>query len=278
VMLFFKRRYGLSSMKARKIFRTYFLIYLPWLIFSIQGLALYSHRMNELKLWYFQWLSLLRQESAPLIIGFLFYSFSRWRDKQIQPVLLFCWMFLLTSCFLTPFVRYGVPFFPVVLVCGVCGIEMAANRIAQCFGRYRSAGSVIGWALILLFIWVPNRYAYGSFHVARAHLDSRDDVRLQEWPAIVDEIPSGKVATTNARSLLFYSNLKGIRKYSVVQFGDKAELSIVLERPEVDWIVVQKYPIYDEMIKLINEHPAFEIQKELDHTVVYKKDRTQRAE
>ncbi|MBI3781960.1 MAG: hypothetical protein HY270_01025 [Deltaproteobacteria bacterium] len=96
---------------------------------------------------------------------------------------------------------------------------------------------------------------------------------MMDWDRMVAAIPAGRIATPNARSLIFYGNLQGVRAYEVVeQFDeDPKRFAALVERAENDWIVLPKYAPYAALIPLADSGKRYQRSVELDYTVIYRK-------
>jgi len=99
----------------------------------------------------------------------------------------------------------------------------------------------------------------------------RDTIHTQEWRRVVAAIPSGSVATPNARSLLFYSNLQGIRHYTVEQFNeDEKEFAALVARATTEWIVLPKYSLYSALVHVVDASSTYQRFAEFEHTLIYR--------
>ena len=128
-------------------------------------------------------------------------------------------------------------------------------------------------AVWLIGVCLPNVEAYGVYPAMGRYLDLRDAIQLQEWEGVIAAVPDGRVATANARSLIFYGNLKGARAYEVVeQFDDNpTRFARLVEGGVNDWIVLSKYPPYAALIPIVARSTRYQRVAEFDATVVYEK-------
>jgi hypothetical protein len=263
----------------------YGLAYLPWIAVALQGLAFHAGRTGGLRHWSFHSINLARQVSGTVALGILasLLRFRRgdggrggfeagraaaWDGRDL--LRLVAGLFLVTGLFLIPFHRYLVPFLPVLIALGVVGLtdiwEMWTGH-----RRGRMARTLVLPAA-LLGLLAPNPQAYGIFPQLGRFLDLRDAIHVQEWREVVEAIPGGSVATPNARSLLFYSNLQGLRSYDVHQFDeDPEEFRELLDGAEVEWIVLPEIPLYEPHVAAAEAHGGYERHLELDHTTIYRR-------
>jgi 4-amino-4-deoxy-L-arabinose transferase-like glycosyltransferase len=203
-------------------------------------------------------------------VGSIYFLFARRRQKTFQPTFLLCGLFMLSAFFLIPFQRYLVPFLPILIVLGVAGLAELFNRVFKIQSRVWRA---VLAAVVLAGLCVPNIEAYGIYPAMGAHLDWRDAIHAQEWNRVVAAVPAGRIATPNARSLLFYSNLQNARQYHVEQFNEnKKEFTALVERAENDWIVLPKYPPYAALIQIADISNRYRRIAEFDYTIIYRKD------
>jgi 4-amino-4-deoxy-L-arabinose transferase-like glycosyltransferase len=273
VLLFDVRRYDGSWKRIAARVALYVAAYSPWIAVGLEGLAFHSNRGHELLGWDFHWLNLLRQLSAALLAGSLCLLFVERRRRDLQPALLLCAVFLLSAPLLAPFQRYLVPFLPTLIVLGVAGLVWLFQSAARRFQIRSRIGRAALLALLLIGVSLPNVEAYGVYPAMGRYLDLRDAIQLQEWERVIAAVPDGRVATANARSLIFYGNLKGVRAYEVVeQFDDNpTKFARLVERGLNDWIVLSKYPPYAALIPIAARSTRYRRVAEFDSTVVYEK-------
>ena len=130
---------------------------------------------------------------------------------------------------------------------------------------WRAAIAAVG----LIGLCVPNFRAYGIYPMGR-YLDWRDTIQTQEWGRVVAAIPGGRVATPNARSLLFYGNLQGVRAYEVEQFNEnETEFAALVERAANDWIILPKYSPYAALIPIADHSDRYQRFAEFGYTIIY---------
>ncbi|NUO83664.1 glycosyltransferase family 39 protein [candidate division KSB1 bacterium] len=273
VLLFYHRKFEGNWKKILGRIALYALAYAPWLVIAAQGVAFHANRTSGLRWWSFHWLHAIRQMSLVLFVGLLGFLFVRRRDRKLQPVLLVCGLYLLAAFFLIPFHRYLVPLLPVFILFGVAAIMQAIAHLAVRFDWKPQLGNAILMISGACALLLPNPQAYGLFPYTGAHVDLRDSIHAQEWDQVIAAIPdSAKVATPNARSLLFYSNLRGLRRYQVEQFNEnKKEFAGLLESAKHDWIVLSKYPIYEALLEVADQNAAYTRVAEFAHTILYRK-------
>ncbi len=273
LLLFYFHKFEGDWKKTAGRLALYVLAYLPWLIIATQGLAFHANRTSGLRWWDFHWLNAIRQLSLPLFAGMLASGFTLRREKKLQPVLLVCGFFLVSAFFLIPFHRYLVPFLPILLVLGVAGLTWWRGRFLGHFRRSPIAWRIALAVLCACIVLVPNPEAYGIFPHAGEYLDLRDSIHTQEWDKVIATIPDcSAVATSNARSLLFYSNLQNKRHYAVEQFNEnKKEFVMRLDRASHDWIVLPKYSPYLSLRQAADQHRNCTRFAEFEHTLIYRK-------
>jgi Dolichyl-phosphate-mannose-protein mannosyltransferase len=272
LLLFYCQRYDRNWKKIAGKVALYLVAYSPWMIIALQGLGFHANRTSGLRWWDFQWLNILRQLSVALLGGSIYFWFARRRQKVLQPAFLLCGLFMLSAFFLIPFQRYLVPFLPILIVLGVAGFVELYKYTIKRFQIQSNIGRAIIVAVGLAGLWVPNIEAYGIYPAMGKHLDWRDAIHTQEWDRVVAAIPAGRVATPNARSLLFYSNLKGTRQYNVEQFNENAkEFAVLIDRAENDWIILPKYPLYAALIRLADAGKHYRRFADFDYTIIYRK-------
>ena len=273
LLLFYVRRYDGDWRRIAGRIALYVAAYAPWIAIAVQGMTFHAGRSAGPQGWAFHWLNLLRQLSLALLGGSLYSLFARCREKALQPALLPCALFLLWAPFLIPFQRYLVPFLPLLIVFGVAGLVGLFQFAVRRFRIENTAARAALAGLGLLALGVPNLEAYGIYPAMGRHLDLRDAVHAQEWDRIVAAIPSGRIATSNARSLIFYGNLRGLRTYEVVQQFEKnpVKFAALVEGGENDWIVVSKDPLYAELIPIADHAAHYQRAAEFDYTIVYQK-------
>jgi 4-amino-4-deoxy-L-arabinose transferase-like glycosyltransferase len=250
----------------------YVAAYLPWLVIALQGLQFHANRTSGLRWWDFHWLNIIRQLSLILLVGAIYFFLAQRRKPALQPALLLCGLFLASAFFLIPFQRYLVPFLPALIVLGVAGLAELGKRIAQRWSGENRISRVAIWAALGVALLAPNPEAYGIYPAMGRHLDWRDAIHTQEWRRIVATIPAGRVATPNARSLLFYGNLRGVRQYKVDQFNENdREFTTLIARAENEWIVLPKHPLYAALIRLADKCEQYRLFAEFDYTIIYRK-------
>jgi hypothetical protein len=251
----------------------YALAYAPWLVIAAQGLAFHANRTSGLRWWDFHWLHAIRQMSLMLFIGALAFLFIHRRDQKLQPLLLVCGLYLLSAFFLIPFHRYLAPFLPLLTLLGVAAVMKGVAFLAGRIGPRPRLGKTILALAGACALLMPNPQAYGIFPQHGAHLDLRDSIHTQEWNKVIAAIPdSATVASANARSLLFYSNLQGRRHYQVEQFNEnQKEFAGLLERATNDWIVLSKYPLYLPLLEIAAQNPGYARAEEFDDTIIFRK-------
>ncbi len=252
---------------ARRI-ALYILAYSPWLLIAAQGLVFHANRTSGLRWWDFHAVHAMRQMSLLLLGAALVFLYKRRRERKLQALLLVCAFYWCSAFFLIPFHRYLVPFLPLLILFGVAALAQFLTRFELSFKTRAVLALLCACALLL-----PNPQAYGFFPQHGKHLDLRDSIHAQEWDQVVATIPdSAKVATSNARSLLFYSNLVGLRHYEVAQFNENhKEFAGLLEQAAPAWIVLSKYPLYAEHRRLAEHSVNYERAAEFAHTVLYQK-------
>ena len=273
LVLFYFRKFEGNWKKTAGRLALYALAYSPWLIIAMQGLVFHANRTSGLRWWSFHWLNALRQLSLPLFAAMLAFGFSQRRQEKLHPVLLVCGFFLVAAFFLIPFHRYLVPFVPILVVLGVAGLGRCIANFPLSFRRRHGAWHVAFAMSCACTLLIPNPEAYGIFPRAGKHLDLRDSIHTQEWNRVIATVPdSAAVATTNARSLLFYSNLQNLRHYQVLQFNEnEKEFAALLERASHDWIVLPKYATYLSLRQTAERHPSYSRFAEFEHTLIYRK-------
>lgn len=268
LLLFYYQKFdGSWQQIARRIGR-YVLAYIPWLVIAAQGLAFHANRTSGLRWWDWHTVHATRQMSLLLFGATVFFMFKYRRRRELQPLLLICASYILSAFFLIPFHRYLVPFLPLLILFGVAALAELVQRFAI-NGKIRFALSFL-CAGALFF---PNPQAYGFFPQHGNFLDARDSIHAQEWDKVVARIPDhARIATPNARSLLFYSNLKGLRQYEVTQFNENAkEFEGMLEQAAHEWIVVTKYPLYAAHCAALAQASSYVRVAEFEHTILYQK-------
>lgn len=272
LLLFYHRQYAGDWRRIAGRVALYAAAYAPWMLVAIRGAAIHAGRTGGVQ-WEFHWLNLLRQLSPALLVGCLCVPFVRRRDRAIQPMLLLCGLFLASAPFLLPFQRYLVPFLPVLIVLGVAGLAGSFQSLIHRFRVRSRAGQAAIAAVGLVGLCVPNFEAYGVYPAMGRYLDWRDTIHMMEWDRVVAAIPTGRIATPNARSLIFYGNLQGVRAYEVVeQFEESPQkFAELLERGENDWIVLPKYAPYAALIPLADGGRRYQRSAELDYTLIYRK-------
>jgi 4-amino-4-deoxy-L-arabinose transferase-like glycosyltransferase len=272
LLLFYYHRYNHNWKKIVRKIALYVMAYLPWVIVAVQGLEFHAGRTSGLRWWDFQWLNMLRQLSVVMLGGCIYFLLVHRRQKAFQPAILLCGLFLLSAFFLIPFQRYLVPFLPTLIVFGVAGLEKLHKLFSGRFQIQNKTARAAIAAAALFGLCVPNIEAYGIYPAMGKYLDWRDAIYTQEWDRVVATIPAGRVATPNARSLLFYSNLQNLRQYHVEQFNEsKKEFAALLERSENDWIVLPKYPPYAALIQIADASNDYRRFAEFDYTIIYRK-------
>jgi 4-amino-4-deoxy-L-arabinose transferase-like glycosyltransferase len=268
LLLFYYRKLDGDWKKIAGRIALYVLAYAPWLIIAAQGLAFHAKRTSGLRWWDFHALHAIRQMSLPLFGALLAFLYAHRRDRRLQPLVLTCALYLLSAFFLIPFHRYLVPFLPIFFLLSVAALA----QLASCLSLKIKTRAVLLLACAGA-LFFPNPQAYGFFPQQGAHLDLRDSIHAQEWDKVVATIPdSAKVATPNARSLLFYSNLAGLRHYEVEQFNEnQKEFAKLLERATNESIVLTKYPLYSPLLNLAEHSASYALVAEFEHTVLYQK-------
>ena len=270
VFLFYYQKFEGDWKKVAGRIALYALAYAPWLIIAAHGFAFHAKRTSGLRWWDFHALHAIRQMSLALFGALLFFLIKHRRERKLQPLVLTCVFYLLSAFFLIPFHRYLVPFVPLFLLLSVAGLAQLASFSG--LNKKTRAALLLACALAL---FLPNPQAYGFFPQQGAHLDLRDSIHAQEWDKVVATIPDrATVATPNARSLLFYSNLAGVRHYQVEQFNENAkEFATLLERATNEWVVISKYPLYAAH-RAHAEHSAnYERAADFEHVALYQKRR-----
>jgi len=272
LLFFYYRRHDRNWKKIAGKMALYLAAYSPWIIIALQGLEFHANRTSGLRWWDFQWLNMLRQLSVAVLGGSIYFLFVHRRQKALQPAILLCGLFLLSAFFLIPFQRYLVPFLPILIVLGVAGLAELFKRVSSRLQIQSKPGRAAIAAVVLFGLCMPNIEAYGIYPALGRYLDWRDAIHAQEWNRVVAAIPAGRVATPNARSLLFYSNLQNVRQYHVEQFNEnKKEFAALVARVENDWIVLPKYPLYDALIQIAVNSNRYRRFAELDYTIIYRK-------
>jgi 4-amino-4-deoxy-L-arabinose transferase-like glycosyltransferase len=273
LLLFYHRRYERNWKKIAGKLALYLVAYSPWIVIAVQGLEFHATRTSGLRWWDFHWLNMLRQLSVAVIGGSIYFLFVHRRQKALQPAILLCGLFLLSAFFLIPFQRYLVPFLPLLIVFGVAGLAELFKRASSHLQIQSKAGQAAIAAVVLFGLCMPNIEAYGIYPAMGRYLDWRDAIHTQEWDRVVAAIPTGRVATPNARSLLIYSNLQNVRQYDVKQFNEnKKEFVALVEQAENDWIVLSKYPLYAALIRIADASKRYRRFAEFDYTIIYRKD------
>jgi 4-amino-4-deoxy-L-arabinose transferase-like glycosyltransferase len=273
VLLFYYRRDAHNWKKLAGRVALYAGAYSPWIVIALQGLVFHANRTSGLRWWDFHWLNMLRQLSVALLGGSIYFLFVQRRQKALQPALMLCVFFLLSAFFLLPFQRYLVPFLPTLIVFGVAGLVELFQSVTSRFriqsNAWRAALAGVG----LIGLCVPNLKAFGIYPAMGRYLDLRDAIHTQEWDRVVAAIPGGRIATTNARSLLFYGNLQGVREYAVVEQFDEnqKQFTALVEHAANDWIVLPKYPPYAALIPVADTSNRYRRFAEFDCTLIYKK-------
>ena len=268
LLLFYHQKFeGDLKQIARRI-GYYVLAYIPWLVIAAQGLAFHANRTSGLRWWDWHTVHACRQMSLLLLVAAVCFMLKYRRQRELQPLLLICASYMLTAFFLIPFHRYLVPFLPLLILFGVAALAELVQRFAI-NGKIRFALSLL-CAGALVF---PNPQAYGFFPQHGKFLDARDSIHAQEWDKVVARIPDhARIATPNARSLLFYSNLKGLRQYEVTQFNENAkEFEGLLEQAAHEWILVTKYPLYVAHCAALAQTSQYARVAEFEHTILYQK-------
>lgn len=268
LLLFYYHKFEGDWKRIARRIALYVLAYAPWLVIAAQGLAFHANRTSGLRWWDWHAVHAVRQMSLLLFGAALIFMVTQRRERKLQPLLLVCAFYVLSAFFLIPFHRYLVPFLPLLLLLGVAALTQLAQRYAVTF-KTRFALLLL-CASALLF---PNPQAYGFFSQQENFLDRRDSIHAQEWDKVVATIPDrASIATPNARSLLFYSNLKGQRQYEVTQFNENhKEFVGLLESATQEWIVLTKYPLYEAHLHALAEAPSYFRVAEFEHTVLYQK-------
>lgn len=273
LLLFYHRRYDGNWRRIAGRVALYVAAYSPWIFVALEGMSFHAGRTSGARGWAFHWLNALRQLSVAVLAGSLWFALVRCGRKALQPALLPSALFLLSSAFLIPFERYLVPFLPTLIVFGVAGLVGLFHGVTTRFRVRSTRGRVAIAAVGLLALCVPNLEAYGVYPGMGRHLDWRDTIHTQEWNGVVAMIETGRIATPNARSLIFYGNLQGVRSYEVVEQFDEnpVKFAVLVERGLNDWIVLPKYPLYAPLIRIVAGSKRYRLSAELEHTLIYQK-------